>query len=111
MPSPVVLYSSGSAVVEDLRRALTEAGIETVLLSERESVYAATPRAVVFDLQGFPDPWNDVRRFGTDPRLAGAGLFVYAETGTDGLPHDRAGKLRRFARLVADALGIAPRGA
>ncbi|HET6201300.1 MAG TPA: hypothetical protein VFI25_00710 [Planctomycetota bacterium] len=109
--SPVVLYSAGSPALEDLRRALAEEGVETVLLAERESVFAASPRAIVVDLQGFSDPWNDVRRFGSDERLASTGIFVYAENAADGLPYDRAGKIRRFARLVADSLGVSPRRA
>ena len=108
-PSRVVLYSGGSPALDDLRRALSEEGVETLVLAERESVFAAEPRAIVFDLQGFSDPWNDVRRFGSDARLAGTGIFVYAENASNGLPHDRAGKIRRFARLVAESLGGPPR--
>lgn len=101
-----VLYSTGSPVLENLRAALAAAGVEARVVGRREEVFEAAPPAIVVDLHAFPDPWNDIRRFGTDPRLARSLLFVFAEPSNAAAPSERAERFARFARRVAGALGI-----
>lgn len=100
----VVVFTGGSPPLGSLLEALSEAGVRFRVLGRREQVLEAKPRVVVVDLHGYPDPWNDVRVFGLDPRLAGTRVFLFAEALGRLSEAERRESRRRFSRAVAQAL-------